>query len=160
MKAAISAVGEDMLEALAPARRSGLASLIALGLVSMPLAAASTVCGTYLPRFLAGLGMSFVAVAAAISLVRFLDIGVDPFIALMIDRTDSRIGRYRPWLLGGVPIVLVGLMGLLQPHQKANTTAIIGWLLVVYAGLSMVTLSVSALGARLAPGFADRSRFY
>jgi GPH family glycoside/pentoside/hexuronide:cation symporter len=149
-----------MLKGMAKIRSGGLASLIALGLVSMPLAAVNTVCGTYLPRFLAGLGMSFVAVAAAISLVRLLDIGLDPFIALMIDRTDSRIGRYRPWLIAGVPIVLVGLVGLLQPHQTVDIRSIIVWLLVVYAGLSMILLSVSALGAKLAPGYADRSRFY
>ena len=101
-------------------RRLGLTTLLVFGLVSAPLTAITTVCQTYLPRYLVGLGMSFVAVGAAISLVRLLDIGLDPLIALLIDRTRTRIGRYRPWLIAGVPIVLAGLWVLLRHTSKAD----------------------------------------
>jgi GPH family glycoside/pentoside/hexuronide:cation symporter len=39
-------------------------------------------------------------VGAAFLIVRLIDIMLDPFMGGMMDRTRTRWGRFRPWLVG------------------------------------------------------------
>jgi Na+/melibiose symporter-like transporter len=77
-----------------------------------------------------------------------------------MDRTRTPIGRYRPWLIAGVPIAMLGLYMVLVPHGKPATGYLVLWLLVTYAGASMLNLSVAAWSAILAPTYDERSRVY
>ena len=70
----------------------------------------------YVPRYYVGMGVNFGVVAFAIGVVRLLDVFLDPLLALIMDRTRTPIGRYRPWLLAGTPIVMVGVYHLLVAH--------------------------------------------
>ncbi len=118
------------------------------------------VFGVYLPRFYVGLGNGFAAVATAIAAVRFLDIWLDPFLGFAMDRTRTPIGRYRPWLILGAPIAMLGTYMLLVPGGKVGTGYLILWMLVTYAGASMLNLSVAAWSAVLATNYNERSRVY
>lgn len=137
-----------------------LSSILAFGSLGMPLAALLLVYGLYLPRFYAGLGLSFVAVSAAVASVRFIDIAFDPIIALVMDRTKTPIGRYRPWLILGAPFAMLGAFKLLIPQSHPTPGYLVLWLLVTYAGASMMTLGIAAWSAILATGYHDRSRVY
>jgi GPH family glycoside/pentoside/hexuronide:cation symporter len=143
-----------------PTPRTPLPVVYAFGSMGVPLAALGVVAGVYLPRFYVGLGLSFVAVAAAISLVRAIDIVFDPLVSLAMDRTKTPIGRYRPWLILGVPIVMIATRMLLAPEGHLTTTYLVLWLLVSGAGSSMVLLGIAAWGAKLATSYNDRSRVY
>ena len=126
----------------------------------MPLAGMALVYAVYLPRFYVGLGNGFAAVATAIAAVRFLDIWLDPFLGFAMDRTRTPIGRYRPWLILGAPIAMFGTYRLLVPDGKVDTGYLILWMLVTYAGASMLNLAVAAWAAILATSYNDRSRVY
>ncbi len=41
--------------------------------------------------------------------IRLIDIPVDVTLALAMDRTRTPVGRYRPWLIAGAPVVMLGL---------------------------------------------------
>ena len=118
------------------------------------------VFGVYVPRFYVGLGAGFLAVAGAIATVRFIDIWLDPFIGVAMDRTRTPIGRYRPWLLLGAPIAMYGTYRLLNPPPGAGPPYLIIWMLVTYAGLSVLNLAVAAWSAVLATSYNERSRVY
>jgi len=145
-----------------PAGRAptSLPTLFAFALPGMPLAGMLLVYAVYLPRFYVGLGNGFTAVAAAIFAVRFIDIWLDPFLGFAMDRTHTPIGRYRPWLILGAPIAMLGTYMLLTPTGKADTGHLVLWMLVTYAGMSMLNLSVAAWASLLAASYDERSRVY
>jgi glycoside/pentoside/hexuronide:cation symporter, GPH family len=143
-----------------PAARTSLPTVFAFGSMGVPLAALAVVAGVYLPRYYVSLGLSFLAVAAAISLVRFIDIVFDPLVSLAMDRTKTPIGRYRPWLIVGAPIVMLGTWMLTAPKGVFTTNYLILWSLVLAAGSSMVLLGLAAWTAKLAISYNDRSRVY
>ena len=125
--------------------------------------------GVYLPRHYVSLGIgdfkpgakaAFLAVTAAITLTRVIDIVFDPLVALAMDRTKTPIGRYRPWILVGTPVAMVGVYTLLMPTGHVTMIYLVGWLLFTYAGLSMINLGLAAWSAVLAKGYDDRSRVF
>jgi len=150
----------EIAAAAGPAARIPLPTIFAFALPGMPLAGVVLVLAVYLPRFYAGLGVPLVAVGGAVAIVRFLDVWLDPFLGLAMDRTRTPLGRYRPWLFLGGPILMVGLYMLLMPKVKVDGGYMIVWLLVAYAGVSMLTLGLAAWGAVLANNYNERSRLY
>lgn len=119
------------------------------------------ILGTYLPRFYAGhLGIALTAVAGAIATVRLIDIGFDLIIGYGMDKTRTRFGRYRVWYALGMPILWLAIYKILNPPEGAGTGYLILWLLVIYTGTSITTLSHAAWAAVLASGYNERARVY
>jgi GPH family glycoside/pentoside/hexuronide:cation symporter len=153
----------------APAPRVPLHNILSFGSLSVPLAATLIIFGVYLPRHYVSLGIgdfkpgakaAFLAVAAAITVTRVIDLVFDPLVALVMDWTKTSIGRYRPWLLLGAPLVLLGIYKVLLPDGHVTTGYLILWLVVTYAGMSMMTLGLAAWSAVLAKTYNDRSRLF
>ncbi len=153
----------------APAARVPLQHILSFGTLGVPLAAMLVIYGVYLPRhyvslgidnFAAGTKAAFLAVTAAITLTRVFDVGLDPLVALVMDRTKTPIGRYRPWLIMGVPLVLLGIYEVLMPTGHPTTFSLILWLVVTYAGMSMINIALAAWSAVLAREYHDRSRVF
>jgi len=128
--------------------------------MAMPVGSMGVLYGVYLPRHYVGLGIGFVAVAFAITIVRFVDVFFDPLLALVMDRTKTPIGRYRPWLVLGTPIVMLGIYMAMMPSGPVNQLYLITWLIVSFAGLSMLTLGQAAWSAVVATAYHDRARLY
>ncbi|HVN02353.1 MAG TPA: MFS transporter [Caulobacteraceae bacterium] len=140
--------------------KTPLPIILAFGTMTMPVAAVGLLYGVYLPRHYVGLGVGFVAVAFAITVVRFVDVFLDPLVALVMDRTKTPIGRYRPWLVLGTPIVMLGVFMSLMPAGRVDQVYLIIWLIVSFAGLSMLTLGQAAWSAVVATAYHDRARLY
>lgn len=156
-------------QAQAAPPRVPLHNILTFGTLGIPLAATLLIFGVYLPRHYVSLGLgdfkagskeAFLAVAGVITLTRVLDIIFDPLVALAMDRTRTPIGRYRPWLLAGGPLVILGIYWLLVPQAHVTAFYLIGWLLVTYAGMSMINLGLAAWSAVLARTYNDRSRLF
>ncbi len=141
------------------ASRVPLPIVFAFGMPGMPIAGLLLILAVYVPRYYVGLGLDFAVVGGAIALVRVLDVFLDPVLGLIMDRTKTPIGRYRPWLLAGAPVAMVGIYRMLVTHDPQPMELVI-WLLVTYAGNSMLTLGIASWAAVLATGFNDRSRVY
>jgi Na+/melibiose symporter-like transporter len=126
----------------------------------MVLAGVVLVYGVYLPRFYAGLVGNLALVGGAIGVVRVVDVVFDPLLGVAMDRTRTAIGRYRAWLIAGVPILMLGLYMTLSPQGHVGAGYLIVWMLVSYLGVSMLTLSTAAWGSVLAGAYHERSRVY
>jgi GPH family glycoside/pentoside/hexuronide:cation symporter len=145
--------------AAAPAK-TPLPTILAFGSVGLPLTAILLIFVVYLPRFYVGLGISFILVGLAIPMVRVIDAVFDPLIALVMDRTRTPVGRYRPWLLAGAPIAMLGVYKVLTPPAHVGVPYLMLWLVVSYAGLSMLNLAIAAWLSVLAKTYDERSRLF
>ncbi|WP_309645812.1 MFS transporter [Phenylobacterium sp.] len=128
---------------------------------SFPLQALIIAVAVYLPQhFAKGLGLELAAVGATFALVRLIDIPFDPLLGAAMDRTRSRFGRYRVWMLLGAPVLMAAIYKLFMAKAGIGTTYITIWLLIMYLGASMLTLAHSAWAATLAPTYDARSRIF
>jgi len=132
----------------------------AFGSIGLPLAALLILFGIYLPRFFVALGIPFAAVGAAVAIVRLMDVTVDPLIGFFMDRTRTAFGRFKPWLLACAPVLMIGVYMLTTASAGVGLVYLVFWLLVTFAGYSVLALGTAAWGAVLAPSYHERSRLY
>lgn len=55
-------------------------------------------------------GLAAGAVGFMFVVTKFIDAFTDYMVGAMIDRTDTKMGRYRPWMLYGAPVLAVGMV--------------------------------------------------
>ena len=107
-------------------------------------------------------GLSAGAAAAVLLWPRLWDAAFDPIMGVMADRTDTRWGKFRPWVLWtSVPWAVVMVLAYTTP---------IGWstaAMIAYAGItntllmtlySMNNMPYSALGGVMTADLNDRTR--
>ncbi|MCG8442991.1 MAG: MFS transporter [Caulobacterales bacterium] len=146
------------------ARRAGSgrvpgAVLFGYALPGLPMAALMLPLYVFLPTYYAeDLGLGFTAVGAVLLIARLTDVASDPVIGLVSDRIDTRIGRRRPWILAGVPVVMAGVYALFLPGEGVGWGYLLAWTVIAYLGGAMITLPHSAWGAELSPDYHERSR--
>lgn len=110
--------------------------------------------------FAASIGVELTVVAAAFAAVRLIDVPIEPALGIAMDRTRTRFGRYRLWMVLGAPLLMVGLYMLLTAGKGVGTAYLITWLLVMYLGASILMLAHQAWAATLARTYDDRSRLF
>lgn len=153
------------VSATAPAtgspRRSN-AVLAAFSTVCLPLAAFGVALPVTLPEYYAThVGLDIAMVGFVFMAVRAFDIAADPLIGAAMDRTKTRFGRYRPWMAASTPVLmLAALMVFVMVKPGAGPFYLFAWLLVLYIGFSVGTLSQLGWAAVLAPEYDQRSRVY
>ena len=82
----------------------------------------------------------------------------DPIFGLAADRLETRWGRRRPWLVASVPILMLSLYRLYLPPEEAGYTYFAGWLIVMYVGWTLATVSHTAWALELSRDYDRRSR--
>lgn len=136
-------------------------TLAAFAAPCLPLAALGLPLVVYLPEYyVSDLGLSLSMVGSAFLLVRVADIILDPILGGMMDRTRTRLGRFRPWLAGAAPLLMLASYFLFMAKPGIGPIYLWGWLVVCYVGYSMAVLSHTAWGAVLSPDYQQRSRVY
>jgi Na+/melibiose symporter-like transporter len=127
----------------------------------MAITALQLALTVHLPRYFAShMGMSLAAVGSAFAVVRALDIPLDPLLGLAMDRTRTRLGRYRVWALAGAPVLVAALFVLIRPPAPlgpAALAAVLFWMFLGYSGLYLAQL---AWAGALAPDYHERSRVF
>jgi Na+/melibiose symporter-like transporter len=127
---------------------------LALGSIGLPLV-------IYLPAYYATVvGLSLPAIGSAFLLVRVLDLGFDPVVGALMDRTQTRWGRFRPWMAGGAPVLAFAVWALSSPPAHAGFLYLIGCLLLTYAAYSVCYLAQLAWGAALSSDYGLRSKIF
>jgi Na+/melibiose symporter-like transporter len=140
-----------------------LTPLKALGfsMPSLPVGAVAVAVPVFLPNYYAShLGLNLEVVGGAFFAVRLIDVLFDPVIGVLIDRTHSRWGRYRLWMVGGVPLFVLAIYQLFLPSPGVGAAYLIGWLLGFYTGQSIVLLPHLSWAAAIAPDYHARSRLF
>ncbi|MEM7226048.1 MAG: MFS transporter [Pseudomonadota bacterium] len=133
--------------------------LIAYALPSLPLAVLLLPLYVVLPAFYAvDMGLGFTLVGVVLLVARLWDVVTDPIIGLLSDRFSTSLGRRRPWLLAGAPILLVSAYCLFLPAPGVTWVGLLGWTMALYLGATMIMLPYTAWGAELSSDYDERSR--
>lgn len=135
--------------------------VLSFSTLALPLGALAVAVAVYIPPYFAAhLGVNLAAIGAAFAIVRLLDIGVDPVLGLVMDRTRTKFGRYRVWVMIGGPILMAAVYALFEAPPGIGTAYLIAWLLIFYLGNSILGLGHSAWAATLATEYHQRSRVF
>ncbi|HYW15963.1 MAG TPA: MFS transporter [Allosphingosinicella sp.] len=125
-----------------------------IGAVGLPLI-------VYLPPYYAGtLGLDLAAVGLVFFLVRAIDLPLDPLLGHWMDRTSSRFGRYRPWLLAGGLTLAAGAWLVFMAEPGLSAFQAFSYLMVLYLGYSLTAVSLLGWGSTLSGDYHDRSRIF
>lgn len=133
--------------------------LLAYGLPGLPLAVLLLPVFVIVPTFYADdLGMGLATVGGILFFARIWDVVTDPLVGVLSDRTTSRFGRRRPWMVLGAPIAMIGSWALFQPPDGVSASYLLLATLVLYLGGSMIMLPYTAWAAELSTHHHERSR--
>jgi Na+/melibiose symporter-like transporter len=128
---------------------------------SLPFAALGLPLSVHLPAFYASsVGLPLEQVSLMFFVARTLDIGADPFLGGWMDRTRSRFGRFKPWLVAGALPMMLATWLLFMPPKGANLVFMTLCLLAVYVTFSIVVLAQTSWAATLSTDYDERSRVY
>ncbi len=134
-------------------------TMLTFTMANLPIVAQGIALLIFLPRYFAShLHVSLVVIGAAFAVVRLIDIGVDPLLGVLMDRTRTSLGRYRVWLLAGIPILMVSVWRLYFAPDGISMGYLVGWLLALYLATSILSLAYAAWGANLATAYHERTR--
>lgn len=134
-------------------------TIYAHGTLGMPLAVIGYPLAIWIPAHYAGeLGLSLATVGTILMLARLTDVITDPIMGEISDRWRTRIGRRRPWLLIGSPVMMFGVYKLFIPDEGVGVVYFLAWLSVFFLGSTMIGLPHRAWGAELSPDYHQRSR--
>lgn len=139
-------------------KRGTLAAFVA---PCLPIAANGLPVVVYLPPYYAStLGLDLVVVGVLFALVRFVDVPLDPLIGHFVDRTDSRFGRFRPWMFGGALLMMIGVYTVFMAEPGISAPRAFAGLLLMYVGYSALLVAHTAWGAVLSGDYHERSRIF
>jgi GPH family glycoside/pentoside/hexuronide:cation symporter len=105
-------------------------------------------------------GLPAAALATMLLVVRVTDIFVDPFMGVTADRTHTRWGHYRPYLLWGcLPLAVMGVLTFTTPNLGMQGKLIYAY--VTYGGIMLaytfINIPYGALMGVISPNSLERT---
>lgn len=126
---------------------------------ALPIAGLGLPIVIYLPPFYAEeLGLGLTAVGSIFMITRFFDVAIDPAFGLLADRHGTRWGRRKPWIAAAIPILAVSVWAVFLPPGTVSGGYLLVWLLILYVGWTLATISIVAWSAELATDYDARTR--
>ena len=107
-----------------------------------------------------GIGMGAVATLMLVS--RIWDAVNDPIVGGLSDRTHSRWGRYRPWLLFGAPLTAIVLVLTFWAHPDWSQSGKVVYMAVTYGtlvlGYTCVNIPYGTLCGAMTQNIDERAK--
>ena len=102
------------------------------------------------------------ALAGTVILIsKIYDSITDPFEGILADRTRTKLGRRRPYLLIGIPLIFLSFFALFYPYNAASETARFTSVIISYLFfstiVSIVMLNYNALHSEITLDYHERS---
>lgn len=135
-------------------------ALLALySLPTLPLALVILPIGIVLPAFYEKHASASLAAIGGVAFAsRAFDAVTDPLIGFVSDRTDTALGRRKPWMLLGSLVAAVSLFQLFTPESTSGIGYYTVWSFALYAGFTLIDIPMRAWGIELCVNYDERSR--
>ena len=104
------------------------------------------------------MNISLLSISGLMLASRLLDVFTDPLIGVASDRTRSRWGRRKPWIMLGIPILLLGVWLLFLPQKEADEVYFFIAISILFLGLTFIQLPYIAWGAELSSNYDIRTK--
>ena len=124
----------------------------------LPISVALLPVGVYVQPHYAELGISLTAMAAIIFAARLSDVVTDPLIGVLSDKLRTPIGRRKPWIIIGTPVLMLSVYMLFQPGEETTLWYFAFWIVMVYLAFTVVNLPYFAWGAELTGDYNERTK--
>lgn len=106
-------------------------------------------------------GISPALAGTVILISKIYDSITDPFEGLIADRTRTRLGRRRPYLIAGIPLVFLSFFALFYPFNMDEEMTRFFFVILSYlffsTVISLVSLNYNALQAEITLDYNERS---
>lgn len=124
-----------------------------------PLAAFLMMVVVFVPPFYAGsMGLGLSVVGLIFGLTKLWDVVTDPTFGVLSDRWHTRWGRRRPWLVISLPILLLCTYQVFMPQAPISGVYFAVWMIVLYVGWTLASVSHISWAAELSDDYHERSR--
>jgi len=110
-----------------------------------------------MPLYAITMGLDVKAIAGVFFATKMFDVVTDPVFGILSDRYSTRWGRRRPWLVIGTLILMLAIYMLFIPAGKVGPNYLFGWLIVVYVGWTLTTVSHTAWALELSSDYDQRT---
>jgi Na+/melibiose symporter-like transporter len=94
---------------------------------------------------------------------RVWDAVSDPIVGTLSDRTRTRLGRRRPWMFAGIPLLMLSFVMIWSPPELERS-GMYAWttlaLFSFYTAYTMFSVPHAALGAELTTDYHERNRIF
>ena len=129
----------------------GFKEKISYGLGDMASSMFWKIFGMYMLYFYTDVfGLAPAAVGTMFLITRIWDSGIDPVFGIVADRTRSRWGKFRPWILfGAIPFSVIGVLTFLVPPVSWSPTMRLLYAYATYTSMMMIYSAVNVPYASL-----------
>ena len=132
---------------------------MAYGGLSIPLAMIGYPIAIWLIPFYSEVTKFQLALLADLLLIaRFTDVITDPLIGQWGDTSKTKVGRRKPWIILGVPLMMYSVYKLFIPGEDVTVTYFLVWMMLMYLGSTTIGIPYGAWGAEISPDYHQRSR--
>lgn len=139
--------------------RVGVGSLLAYSGPAVPISMLTMPLIMFVPTFYAQeLGLGLATVGLVFFLARAWDGLIDPLAGHLSDRTLSRWGRRKPWILGATPFVMAFTVLLCQPPEGIGPWYLGLVIMFFYMGWAALQIPYLSWGADLTDDYTERNR--
>ena len=136
-----------------------LGVLAAYGGLALPMAAGFIALQVIIPTFYAqALGLSLSAIGGILLVARLWDMVTDPLVGFLSDRTPTRFGRRKVWVVVSAPLIGLSLWLLFNPGPQVSNSYLLLCAMAIYAAGTMALVPINAWGAELSSNYHQRSR--
>lgn len=133
-------------------------SMAGFAFPAMPLAAFLQSLYFFLtPLYAVEMGLGTAAVGGIFFTAKMFDVVTDPLFGALSDKYPTPWGRRRPWLVLGTLVLMLAIYMLFMPSGHVGANYFLGWLLVVYVGWTLTTVSHTAWALELSADYDQRT---
>lgn len=106
-------------------------------------------------------GIPAASAAFMFLITKFIDAGTDYMVGALVDRTNTRMGRNRPWMLAGAPVLAIGMV-LVFTTPDFSPGGKLAWAYITYIifsfGYTLVNIPMGSILPTLSADATERTK--
>ena len=126
--------------------------------VNFPLAVVGLPLVLFIPPLYGELGLSLASMGFILMLARLSDVFTDPLIGLLSDKTKISLGRRKPWILVGSPLLAISTYFLFIPPDQPDLIYFLLSIMGIYLAFTIIQIPFASWGAELSGEYNERSK--